>query len=472
MATRKQYVATICFSLFLGVTLPIGTSKAQEGPAKEVKQPQSQAKSTRSPAPIKWETRLNLSIYNKEVLAQLMDQLDPKYPVLALSVAQQALMMVEDSDLSKHAYEQVIRLVDKGVPFSLMDMFNIGNLRLNDYDYNSQSYNFFKGILAKNKKMNEWSEGFLKLIDKTNFGRYQYYEALGLINEKKFDEAKEKLRNLLKVDYDKDHFAFAKKIARTLAQLHFTLKEYDAAKEIYQDFLLKVNPVRYADWIELAWVQFYQNDFSGSLGSLVNIKSSGNTGVSFEPYIIKASIYKQLCDDKSVKKLSEEFNSQYKGLIDRVTLGADIENDQQLEEILAHVNEDFFIITFMRKHLTEEIKRFESDRSMSNTKLVMGFYEAEINRLERMRTYYYQQAKSSALSKIIEISESLRFLAFYAAREKFNTKYVFKVKRKKLDFFTYNQFKDQFVLWRHNGLFFNDERLNYKVELFDQCDHL
>ncbi len=91
--------------------------------------------------------------------------------------------------------------------------------------------------------------------------------------------------------------------------------------------------------------------------------------------------------------------------------------------------------------------------------------------LTRQKGLYEDAALETLANHLVILGESLRFLKFDVAREKFNPDRVFRPETKKSAILVEDVDEMQFRLhWTQMGDYWRDERLNYKGLVANVCD--
>jgi hypothetical protein len=112
------------------------------------------------------------------------------------------------------------------------------------------------------------------------------------------------------------------------------MQDYEKSLMYYNDFLLRTNPITPTDWIEKAWNLYYLKRYEDALGTLYNMESAAAKQYNnFERFIIRASIYLNLCATDNVKSLIENFEGEYKSSIDGIINGKQLSTLKEIEEI-------------------------------------------------------------------------------------------------------------------------------------------
>jgi acetolactate synthase small subunit len=96
-------------------------------------------------------------------------------------------------------------------------------------------------------------------------------------------------------------------------------------------------------------------------------------------------------------------------------------------------------------------------------------FQTEINSMDREMQLGLEPALDRAAKQMLVLFESLRFLSFDVAREKYRPEVVFQPKEE-TKLLVEDLQDERFVLhWTQMGDFWRDERLKYKAQLKNQC---
>lgn len=422
---------------------------------------------------LKWEGQIPSVGDTPEKWNKLLDYLEENklhYGVLAASF--RVILFFEDLNTKKRAFQNIVRLIDLGYPDSLFHLFVSGNLELDAQDHFAQSYNLYKAIINRIKKMKKWSDDFFLKIDQENFRKYLFYQAIDLYGQKKFEEALKILDDMLKrPSFDQD-FAFIKKVVRTQARILFEQEKYDKSLAIYDEFLLRVNPIKPTDWLEKAWNLFYLKKYEHALGALYNLEAKSSQEYNnFEKYIIRASIYLNRCSIKNVEKLIEKFEEDYKSVLNGIINGKVLKKFKKLRILARFYEPRYKAVMSNLQHVRKE--RREIKNAPRSVRGIMNYlYRSEMALLKKYSRFFEEKAINKAAKDLTMLYESLKFLKFGTAREKYNPATVFRPKEEVEENLVYeiDLEKRGFIFrWRQLGQFWRDERSKYKVKIKDQC---
>lgn len=422
----------------------------------------------------KWEGEIPRLVSDPALWIKFTDKMMSEgnyYGVLAASF--RMILFFEDLESKKKAFSNLVKLIDIGYAHSLQNVFYIGDLDISSRDEFSQSYNFYKAVINKTKKLKKWSDDFFKRIDKENFKKYRLYQAINLYREKKLIESLEILDQILRGELSQNDFTFAKKVVRMKARILFERKEYEKSLELYDDFLLKVNPISPYDWLEKTWNLFYLKKYDLALGALYNLEApSMKRFPTFEKYILRASIYLNNCRtdyvNQLVKNFEKEFNYSIKGIVN----GKSLTRLPQLAELAKTIDPKY-------KKVIESIENLKAERKkigkFEGEFRVIGdyLYKSELRMLIKYSAFFKEKALRKSAEELTMLAESLKFLGYSTAREKYNPTTVFLPREDEtkslIEVLDYDQ-KGFVFNWKQIGGFWQDERNIYYAEIENKCN--
>lgn len=420
----------------------------------------------------KWQGTVPAVARDAKSWTALMGELSNRqmfYGTMAASA--RMLVLFTDLPTKELAYKGVINLVDQGYPFSAQPLFLTGDITpAGDYDF-VNSYNLYKSILNRDKGMEKWAGHYLENIDKENFSKYLFYQAIESYSKSNLKEAEEKLSKLLQKDLGPNQKAFTVKIARTLARVYFDQEQYAKSLDIYQSFLLKLNPISPTDWLEASWNLYYLKKYNDALGMLYNLESkSSGAFVNLEKYTIRALAYRNLCALQNAETLISSFERDFGSIIRALKRGEAISRFPQLFRLEVPGNEEFRQISLVLAFLRYEASAVQKlPRDMRP--LASYLYQSEINMLNQKRKAYMDGALERAANRLIMMGEHLKFLRFDVQRERFNPDVVFKQSLEKKPETVVEDLGNRTfrIKWNQYGDYWRDERLKYLGAIENAC---
>ncbi len=387
----------------------------------------------------------------------------------AMAAASRMIIFFNDLPSKEHAYKAIIRLVDMGYPYSTVGLFISGDIEPRDQYEFVNSYNLYKAILNKEKGMDRWAESYFSNVDKENFSKYLFYQALEEYSQGHLDKAEEILRKILAKKIGDDQVSFVRKTTRTLARVYFDKEDYKKSFDIYKTFLLKLNPVVPSDYLEAAWNLYYLKRYSEALGSLYNLESSlGDKSLDLERYTLRALIYKALCRTKNFETLGAAFQKQFGAVVEGLKRGESLMSYPQLKEFKVPGNAEYQQVALTVQELASEKKNLK-DVPEPTLKLLNYLYDSEMRLLMTRARGLEMKALDRAAGQLLLMAEQLRFMKFEVARQKFNPDSVFIPSETFGDSFATSKDQEFRIRWVQLGDFWRDERLSYRGVVANQC---
>ena len=411
----------------------------------------------------KWEAFLNTLMKEKKYYT-------------AMVAAKRMLILFDELKIKELAYKTIIKITDEGYPFQLRKVYIYGDIEPKvGYEF-INNYNFYKAYVNEKKGLNKWAEHYFSKVDKDSFHKYLFYKAIKLYENNKLYDALQILKRILKLNLDSSHAAFVKKTSRTMARIYFELEEYETALDIYTNFLLKTNPIKSTDWLEAAWTYYHLKYYNKALGMLYNLESKTfGEVIHLEKFILRALIYRKLCQTDLMEGLLKSFTLKFGYIIDGVKTGKLISSFKGLEILSSEQNKEFFKYNFLKKKLTDEYKEVRMKNKEENLSIDMELYKylfsTEKSILEKNSKMFEEKTKHQTVKYLVLLYENLRFLKYDVVLEKFNPNTIF-MEREKLNLDSTSEKEGLFSFyWPQKGNFWADERLQYKTWLKNLCQN-
>lgn len=388
----------------------------------------------------------------------------------AVAGSKRILEYFADMKSKQFAYQSIVELIDFGYPFNLRSVFMAGDLELTEKENFSQSYNLYKATLDLDKNMPKWANNYFSRVDKENFPKYLFYLALTAFNEKKLDESLVNLDKALAGLQDPLQISLTKKVSRTMARIYYEQTRYKEAFDIYQNYLLKMNPIEPGDWLEGAWSLYRLGRFDEALGYLYNLEAKELSEEAYlEKYIIRALIYREKCATDYTLKLGQAFEKDYGDTISKIKLGESLKNLPQLKKIVDRNSEYRRVIKNIFE-LQEEGKRV-SKLPGELRQIANYLYTSEVKNQLKNQIAHEDLALTSAARQLVIMGESLRFLQFDVEREQYNPDKVFAAPPPPPENLVENLPDNRFMLhWLQWGDYWRDERTLYRGILKNRCE--
>lgn len=421
----------------------------------------------------KWLSTIPKFAEDAKLWRKLIDEMkDKHFKYGQMAVGNRLITFFADLDTKEFAYRTIVDLIDEGYPFPTRKFFISGDIDPMAEDSFQDSYNLYKAMVNVEKKTEKWATYYFSKLNKDKSPKYLFYQAVELYRQKKLPEAVQILLKVLE-NYTKDpkQVTFAKKVARTLARIYYEQGEFEKAADIYMSFLLRTNPVTPSDYMEAAWAFFRIRHYDDALGILYNMESKAAHHLIFlEKYIIRALVYRDYCGVSTTEALINSFEKEFGAVIDGIKMGEPLRKFPILGRVEHPETAEYRQVVKSLDELTREKANIDALDS-SVREIATYLYDSEIKMLTRQKGLYEDAALETLANHLVILGESLRFLKFDVAREKFNPDRVFRPETKKSAVLVEDVDEMQFRLhWTQMGDYWRDERLNYKGLVANVCD--
>jgi len=317
--------------------------------------------------------------------------------------------------------------------------------------------------------LSKWEEAEYKKIAEGSYWdlKNKYFEALKLVKAGKIDEAKQQLEVLIKDP--KLSFKKIQEIRLQLARLDFEKADFEAAYEKYANLDLLPARERGRVGVERAWTKYYQKDYSKTLGILASLEAPFyDASPSFERYVLKTIILRDLCHYEMVKGAAEEFRSRYSRSLASIRDRKPLNEDRSLLRLVLmdkEVQEDANLIDQNRRE-TEELDR-QSWKKFSFFQPMLKAYKSKDLELQlRLNIGMEDRARKQALA-LLDAEEQINFIEYTSkmdemriTRNSENRDY----KSEKVAYFEFNK-----CYWPVKNEFWLDEFESMKMLINSRC---
>lgn len=380
------------------------------------------------------------------------------------AASERMLSLFTDLSAKEFAYQNLLDLIESGYPYSLQEPFDTGDL---DPDPNSEfakSYYLYKAIFQQSKGMGKWASSYFEKLKGDRSPKSLMFQALQSYEAKDLKSAEFKLKRILAGETSPNQIVLVSRAARTLARIYFEKREFRKALEIYQTFLLALNPVSPNDWLETAWNLYYLERYPEALGMLYNLESPVfQNEVGPEKYLLRALIYQATCQSESVETLISEFNERYSGFLNAVKNGLPLNNLALLQSVLLPSAQEANHLDYHANQLQEERQRVgRLPRSLRP--LATYLYDASLLLAKNELRMKQEGAQRDAAEHLVNLGETLRYIKFDLSRKKIESELADPAER-----VVSSQESKQELPWKQNGFFWRNERLQYVGVLESKC---
>jgi tetratricopeptide (TPR) repeat protein len=392
-------------------------------------------------------------------------------PYGAMAAGRNMLNFFQDLGSKDLAYRTIIHLIDMGYQGSTRPYFIPGDIEPDATTDYGKSYFFYKALADVDKKMNRWAQSQFEKVDKEFFPKFIFYQAIQSYSAGKLDDAIGYLKKALAMTSEEGNMSLSRREARTLARIYYEKEEFEKSLEIYQTYLLKLNPVTPSDWLEAAWSLYRLKRYPEAMGYTYNFESSyaGST-VYLEQYILRALVFREYCSVASIDLLSKDFEKRFGKVLDTIRLGEAlkpapgiimIEHPETLEYRQANIAIEQTQLE--QKRIGKLPKKLKS--------LAEYLYSSELRMLARHKQSLENDALQVLAKHLVILSESLKFLKFEVIREKYNPDSVFASDKPPETLLIDKTDELSFRLhWTQWGDYWRDERLAYRGRMKNRCE--
>lgn len=392
------------------------------------------------------------------------------FPYGAMAASRRMLAFFVDLPIKEAAYQTVVDLIDAGYPFSTRHLFVTGDIDSNLKSPFMDSYHLYKALTNHQKGMEKWAKYYFGKLDPEKSPKYVFYQALAKYERHDLAGARKILEKLLSDKSAMTQESFAKKVSRTLARIDYEEEQFADAADIYENFLLRLNPVNPGDWLEAAWTFYHLKQYEKVLGLLYNLDSrSSEDGIDLEKYVLRALVYREYCATDAMKLLVASFEKDFGPAIMGIKTGLTLTNFDALKVIFHPRNRRFFEVYSLAKKLESEKKRLR-ELPDSVRELASYLYVSETEMLERLNDIHEEKAVARSSEHLVMLAENIRFLTFDVAREKYNPDAVFQDDNQQHLELMESLERNRFLIrWDQTGDYWRDERLLYRGKIRNQC---
>jgi tetratricopeptide (TPR) repeat protein len=427
--------------------------------------------SPRAQADDKWQGQIPKVADNPDDWTKLTEELMNRGMYYGARIsAQDILGFFSDLNSKELAFKTLVKLVDLGYPYSTRSDYVAGDIDPTGNDDFAQSYFLYKGIVNVDKQTPKWADYYFNRIDKENFPKYLFFRANQAYSGGQTTEAIQLLKKALAQTSGEDSVSLSKKESRTLARIYYETGQFDKSLEIYQTYLLRLDPIAPSDWLETAWNLYQLKRFPEALGMLYNLESKASEGtVLLEKYVLRALIYREFCSVSATDQLIKSFKSEFSKMIDGIKLGEPLSSFPQMSQLENAESAQYRQYVSVLAKLEAEAKTIDQ-LPKALRPLAKYVYSSDITRLKRSRQLYEDRALEALARQLVILDESLKFLKFDVARERFNPDRVFAVAPEQSNVLIDSSDEKNFrIHWLQWGDYWRDERMLYRGTLVNRC---
>ncbi|MBC7385291.1 MAG: hypothetical protein H7301_03890 [Cryobacterium sp.] len=418
-----------------------------------------------------WDAQLPKAMIDQVDWPAFLDELrDQKLPVTEFVAAARMITLFKDVALREFAYQSLIRLIDRGFAQPVQDLFMSADFVPTGDPNFVDAYYLYKTILNKNRGMETWAKNYTSSISHKDSPKFSFYQAVQAYDKKDYETAENLLQSILKQDLGPENSELIKKSIRTLSRIYFEQKNYGASYSLQKDFLLRLNPIQPADWLEAAWNLYHLDRPSEALGMLYNLESKSGASVGdLEKYALRGMIYRKLCDGESAEKLLVSFDREFGKTLTGLRRGEPLASLPQLMKLNFPGNSEFRQMNALLSGLVTETKKYKTLKKSSQI-IARHLSETETRYINRNRRAMMEETMKRAAEKLLMTSEQLRFLQFDVQREKFNPNMVFRPAPAAVTTIEDTAADGFNVRWAQLDDFWRDERNKFRANTVNRCE--
>lgn len=420
----------------------------------------------------RWSGSVKKGFENNSRWIEFLERLGSEKHYYGLEAgARRALLYFSDLKTKEFAYQQLVDLVGLGFPHSVRFAFTPGDLELLGKDSFAQTYNLYKSTINLDKNMEKWADFYMKRVDQERFPQYLLYKAISEFDKKNFDQALQLLDKALALLTEPQDFSLSKKVARTMARIYFEKGDFQKSFDIYQNYLLRLNPLTSLDWLEAAWSLYRLGRLDEALGYLYNLEvSDRGSPIYLEKYVIRSLVYREKCAVKNINFLIQDFENQFGATMEGIKLGEPLNSFPLLKQIILGSEGEYSSVSTKINEL-----EIEQKNGVGGPGWMVGLekflYTTELSHLKKLLPVYEDRALEKAAKELVIMGESLKFLKFDVVREKYSPDKVFLAPPGTKDEpLIEEKGAEGFLLhWIQWGDYFRDERGLYRAKLKNWC---
>jgi hypothetical protein len=221
--------------------------------------------------------------------------------------------------------------------------------------------------------------------------------------------------------------------------------------------------------VERAWTKYYQKDYSKTLGILASLEAPYyDASPSFERYVLKTIILRDLCHYEMVKGAAEEFRNRFNRSLASIRERKPLNEDRGLLRLALmdkEVQDDANLIDQNRRETEELVKQPWKDLLFFQP-MMNGYKNKDLELQLRLNIGLEDRVRKYALA-LLDAEEQINFIEYTSKmdelriiRESENRDY----NSEKVAYFQFNRF-----YWPVKNEFWLDEFENMKMLINSQC---
>jgi len=326
---------------------------------------------------------------------------------------------------------------------------------------------FQQGMCNWRKGYIEWGNQQFKKIPKNSIYYPQYHFELSrlMIHNNDIQKAIEILTSILHSDAITP--SIKEKTRITLARLFYEQKKYDRSDELYQK-IDKHHPEKSLFLLERAWTQYYSGYPDIAMGLLIGLKAPEleNT-ITPEYFLLKALIYKQVCNYQKALSIVNEFQDQYHELIDHIKKRHQLSDQRQALQLLylrKTIKQHLSLLNLL-EHEKDSIQQLDNKPL---AKYLENIYIVLINRYKNELQTIAKKEYERLSDQLLSFEENMRLMNYEIGLDMYQRVKQQTNSKKKED----SASIDNPVIYPFIHEYWNDELDDLRVSLPNRCQTL
>lgn len=315
-----------------------------------------------------------------------------------------------------------------------------------------------------------WSkiEGGLVKNESYWYFRTQYLKAINEVTQNKLDEAEVRFSRISKNETLNEKIR--KRADLQIARISFEKKDFVKAGNIYKTLIDFPQREKARILLERAWANFYQKNYSESLGILQGLKAPiYMVAVTPERYILEMIIYKQLCYFEKVSRVAKEYYAVFGKSVKNIKKRKDLSKDKIVSQMALtnmRLQDQANFINQLRDEalLAKElgVNKFKYLKTIADK---YSHKDQEVQkRLYQLMDNVYPQVSE----EILDAEEQVKFLDYTAKLDALRIVKKGEERNYQSEKISYVKFDK--VFWPVEEEYWSDELVDYKVLIKSQCD--
>jgi len=328
-------------------------------------------------------------------------------------------------------------------------------------DYHQGMCNWQKGYI-------DWGNTQFEKIPQNSiyYLKYQYELARLMIQTNDIQKSIEILENILNSEILTP--SLFEKTCITLARLFYEQKKYLRADQLYQK-IHKYHPEQSRFLLERAWTHYHSGKPDSALGLLIGLNSPDlNHQITPEYFLLKALLYKDVCNYQKALTIVDEFYAKYQTLINDIKNRHQWVNQRQALQLLSQkktIYQELHVLTDLENEQIsiKHIPNKSLSDHLQNTYLIL--MNKHKNKLRTIAQKEYERMSNQLLT----FEENMRLMNYEIGLDMYQRvkQFTNRPKHKSTTFKIDNP-----VIYPFIDEYWNDELDDLRVSLTNRCQTL